>query len=120
VTRRQLVRLPWDYRRVYGLDPDEQPVADAVRASMAIPLYFRPVTVTSAKGRRSTLLDGGVLSNFPIDALDRPDRQPPRWPTFGLTVMPGFPDDDEVVPELRPLHLIRRPSLLEGLIATML
>jgi NTE family protein len=35
VTRGQLVRLPWDYRGVYGLDPDEQPVADAVRASMS-------------------------------------------------------------------------------------
>ena len=32
VTTGQLVRLPWDYRRVYGLDPDEQFVADAVRA----------------------------------------------------------------------------------------
>src|SRR5581483_9036719 len=48
VTTGQLVRLPWDYRRVYGLDPDEQPVADAVRASMAIPFYFRPVTLTGA------------------------------------------------------------------------
>ena len=46
VTTGQLVRLPWDYRRVYGLDPDEQSVADAVRASMAIPFFFRPVTLT--------------------------------------------------------------------------
>ena len=50
MTTGQLVRLPWDYRRVYGLDPDDQPVADAVRASMAIPFYFRPVTLTSATG----------------------------------------------------------------------
>jgi len=35
----QLVRLPWDYARVYGLDPDEQLVADAVRASTAIPFF---------------------------------------------------------------------------------
>ena len=48
VTTGQLVRLPWDYRRVYGLDPDEQSVADAVRASMSIPFFFRPVTLTSA------------------------------------------------------------------------
>ena len=45
VTTGQLVRLPWDYRRVYGLDPDEQSVADAVRASMSIPFFFRPVTL---------------------------------------------------------------------------
>ena len=47
MTTGQLVRLPWDYRRVYGLDPDEQSVADAVRASMAIPFFFRPVTLTA-------------------------------------------------------------------------
>ncbi|HEY5248057.1 MAG TPA: patatin-like phospholipase family protein, partial [Dermatophilaceae bacterium] len=35
VTLGQLVRLPWDYRSVYGLDPDTMPVADAVRASMS-------------------------------------------------------------------------------------
>nr|MDT0525946.1 patatin-like phospholipase family protein [Streptomyces sp. DSM 41633] len=48
VTTQQLVRLPWDYRRVYGLDPDEQLVADAVRASMAIPFLFNPVTLNTA------------------------------------------------------------------------
>ena len=42
LTTSQMVRLPWDYRRVYGLDPDEQPVADAVRASMSIPFFFNP------------------------------------------------------------------------------
>ena len=73
VTTGQLVRLPWDYRRVYGLDPDEQSVADAVRASMSIPFFFRPVSVTSAAGLTSTLVDGGLLSNFP-DRLARPAR----------------------------------------------
>jgi NTE family protein len=35
LTLGQLVRLPWDYSSVYGLDPDKMPVADAVRASTA-------------------------------------------------------------------------------------
>ena len=47
VTTGQLVRLPWDYRRLYGLDPDEQEVADAVRASMSIPFFFRTTKLTS-------------------------------------------------------------------------
>jgi NTE family protein len=72
VTPGQLVRLPWDYRRVCGLDPDEQSVADAVRASMSIPFYFRPVSLISTSGRTSTLIDGGLLSNFPIDSLTAP------------------------------------------------
>ncbi|MGH3577122.1 MAG: patatin-like phospholipase family protein [Mycobacterium sp.] len=121
VTRGQLVRLPWDYRRIYGLDPDEQSVADAVRASMAIPFYFRPVDLTSSTGRTCTLVDGGVLSSFPIDALDRPDRQPPRWPTFGITLTSKPPEShDVVIPGLHPLRFLRSPSLLEGLITTIL
>src|SRR4051812_42283829 len=42
VSRGRMVRLPWDYHE-YGLDPAEQPVADAVRASMSVPFFFRPV-----------------------------------------------------------------------------
>lgn len=122
LTTGQLVRLPWDYRRVYGLDPDEQPVADAVRASMAIPFFYRPVTLTSATGRTSTLVDGGVLSTFPIDSLDRPDAKQPRWPTFGITVIPKlFEGVESAIPALKPLRrLLGPPSLLEHLITTML
>lgn len=121
VTTAQLVRLPWDYQRVYGLDPDEQLVADAVRASMAIPFFYPPVTLTSARGLTSTLVDGGVLSNFPIDSFDRPDGKPPRWPTFGITVMPRLAEGiDAVMPALRPLRLFEQTSLLESLLTTML
>ena len=121
VTTGQLVRLPWDYRRVYGLDPDEQSVADAVRASMSIPFFFRPVALTSADGRTSTLVDGGVLSNFPIDSLDRGDGEAPRWPSFGVTVLPNLPDgNDKVIPALRALRLLGPPHLLEDVITTAL
>lgn len=121
VTTGQLVRLPWDYRRVYGLDPDEQSVADAVRASMAVPFFYRPVTLTSAAGLRSTLVDGGVLSNFPIYTFDRLDGRPPKWPTFGVTVVPEISDGvGAMVPVLRPLRLFGQALLLENLISTML
>jgi NTE family protein len=121
VTTGQLVRLPWDYRRIYGLDPDDQLVADAVRASMSIPFYFRPVSLTSADGITSTLVDGGVLSNFPIDSFDRFDGKPPRWPTFGVTVMPNLPEgNDRLIPGVGVLRLLGPPSvLLEQLITTM-
>lgn len=121
VTKAQLVRLPWDYRRVYGLDPDEQLVADAVRASMSIPFFYPPVELTGATGMTSTLVDGGVLSNFPIDSFDRPDGRPPRWPTFGITVVPRLAEGiDAVMPSLRPLRLFEQTSLLESLLTTML
>ena len=124
VTTGQLVRLPWDYRRVYGLDPDEQSVADAVRASMAVPFFYRPVTLTSSAGRESTLVDGGVLSNFPIYTFDRLDGRAPLWPTFGVTVVPELSDGvagvDGLVPVLKPLRLFGQSLLLENLITTIL
>jgi NTE family protein len=120
-TTGQLVRLPWDYRRVYGLDPDDQSVADAVRASMSIPFFFRPVSLTSAAGRTSTLVDGGLLSNFPVDSLDRTDNQKPRWPSFGVTVLPNLPDgNDSVIPALAALRHLGPPHLLEDVITTVL
>jgi NTE family protein len=92
LTLGRMVRLPWDYRAVYGIDPDEQPVADAVRASMSVPLLFQPVKLANrTTGQESTLVDGGIVSNFPIDSLDRTDGRPPRWPTFGVTIMPDVP-----------------------------
>jgi NTE family protein len=75
VSRGRMVRLPWDYQEVYGLNPDEQLVADAVRASMSIPFFYEPVNL---KG--NYLVDGGLLSNFPVTIFDDHN----DWPTFGV------------------------------------
>ena len=87
----RLVRFPWDYDRIYGLDPGQQRIVDAVRASMSIPFFFEPVRLRyerTVDGRQRTatsvLVDGGMLSNFPIDVFDRRDGRRPRWPTFGI------------------------------------
>jgi NTE family protein len=84
LSRRRLVRIPWDLRS-YGIDPDTFPVARAVHASAAIPYVFEPVRVSGA-----TWVDGGLLSNFPVELFDR---TAPRWPTFGirLSARPGIP-----------------------------
>ena len=86
LSRRQLVRIPWDLNS-YGIDPDGFPVARAVHASSAIPYVFEPVRVGGA-----TWVDGGLLSDFPVELFDSPDAEP-RWPTFGirLSARPGIP-----------------------------
>ncbi len=120
VTLGQLLRLPWDYARAFGLDPDRQRVADAVRASMSIPFVFEPVELRDRRnGRRSTLLDGGVLSNFPVDTFDRRDGTPPRWPTFGVKLVPELPAGAAKVFPLAGLPRPKPVRLLESLIATM-
>jgi NTE family protein len=84
LTHKVLVRLPWDYP-LYGLDGDKQLIADAVRASMSIPFFFRPVHVETDHGA-ATWVDGGMLSNYPITVFDRTDGRPARWPTWGVKV----------------------------------
>lgn len=89
LSRSRLVRLPWDLP-AYGVD--DLSVARAVRASAAIPFFFRPVRQPSPGGE-ATWVDGGLLSNFPIELFDRTDAAEPRWPTFGvrLTTRPPTP-----------------------------
>ena len=84
ISRGRLLRLPWGYPD-YNRKADEQKVADAVRASMSIPFFFRPVRMTNlGDGQDSVLVDGGMLSNFPVDTFDAPQHAEPRWPTFGI------------------------------------
>ena len=80
VSRGRMLRLPWDYRSLLGVDPDSQPVADAVRSSAGIPFFFRPFRMTAnpdvTHGHGQILCtDGGMLSNFPVGV--RPDRRQP-------------------------------------------
>jgi NTE family protein len=92
ISRRKLVRLPWDYP-AYGITTDSTLIVDAVRASMSIPFFFDPVridapAVTSGPDNfaagRVTWVDGGLLSNFPVEVFDRSDGAPERWPTIGV------------------------------------
>jgi NTE family protein len=102
LTRRVLVRLPWDYDR-YGLVADEQRVADAVCASAATPFFFRPVQQRTGSGV-ATWIDGALLSNFPITVFDRTDDRAPRWPTWGIKLS-GEPVERPDEPVRTPLGI---------------
>jgi NTE family protein len=87
---------------LYWPDPDAVNPADFVRASMSIPFFFEPVRAPAvpqgpaaeAAWQRvvrndrfpppeCAFVDGGVLSNFPID-LFHETGQTPTAPTFGV------------------------------------
>lgn len=117
VTRGELLRLPWDYER-YGLDPDEQSVAEAVRASISVPYLYEPYRLRHPGGE-SLLVDGGVISNYPIDTFDRTDGRRPRWPTFGVTLIPPLPGEaPKLVPAIRGLRLVPGFRFGESLVST--
>ncbi|MGH3542959.1 MAG: patatin-like phospholipase family protein [Pseudonocardiaceae bacterium] len=84
ITTGCLRQLPWDYRQHYQRDPAAQPVVDAVRGSMSIPFFYQPAVITDGDGVQHWIVDGGMLSNFPIGLFDTPPGVPPRRPTFGI------------------------------------
>jgi NTE family protein len=117
VTRGRLVRLPWDYPK-YGLDADEQLVADAVRASMSIPFFYEPQRFYGRDEQgervRSFMVDGGMLSNFPIEVFDRTDGKSPRWPTFGIKL-----SAKPFAPQLERFEVKGALGLAKAMVGTM-
>ena len=90
-TSHRLLVLPRDADQL-GIDPEELSVARAVRMSMSTPIFFEPVSVTNEKtNREHVIVDGGMLSNFPVWLFDCPDAEVPSWPTFGLLLVEPHP-----------------------------
>jgi len=119
ITRGRGLRLPWDYRDAFGLEPDKQSVAEAVRMSLSIPLYFVPrELVDTRSGKVSRIVDGGVMSNFPVELFDRQDGQPPRWPTIGAGIIPDLPGADSTLVPGLPTNLPGAFGVLEATVAT--
>jgi len=90
ISRGEMLVLPDDLKAPYpggitrALDFE---VAEAVRLSMSIPFFFEPGQLGD-----STIVDGGILSNFPLWIYDVTTLQTlPRWPTFGFRLTEDNP-----------------------------
>jgi NTE family protein len=108
ISRGNLVILP-DDAPVYGIEPERLEVAWAVRMSMSIPYFFTPVTVTNTLGQRCYIVDGGLLSNFPIELFDTPPPAAPEWPTFGFVLVS---DPTDQTADVRVESKVRGPFTL--------
>ncbi|MFZ5642945.1 MAG: patatin-like phospholipase family protein [Bacillota bacterium] len=87
ITRGKMLVLPADVRD-YGIEPDSFSVARAVRMSMSIPVFYEPVAIDylhNGKMIKSYIVDGGILSNFPVWLFD--SECEPEWPTFGFRLI---------------------------------
>jgi NTE family protein len=73
------------------LDPDEFPIADAVRISAGYPYFFPPLKLRDAVTKKEgVLVDGGVVSAYPVFLFDSPQ---PQHPTWGFQLFSGFSPD---------------------------
>lgn len=79
ISRRNMVVLPQEIKK-YGEDPDKLSVARAVGMSILFPGFFKPEKLNC-----SYIIDGGVLSNFPVWLFDGKNES--KFPTFGFKLL---------------------------------
>lgn len=101
ISNGQMLILPDDLGR-YKMTPADLNVSTAVMMSASIPFFFRPVIWTTKERKKSYILDGGLLSNFPIWIFDTDN---PRFPTFGFHFVKDKVNIDAVIPT--PIHLFK-------------
>ena len=109
ITKKRMIILPDDLKE-YGIDPMKFEIAEAVRMSISIPLYFKPVKFYY-KGECSYIVDGGILSNFPIWIFDT--EEVPEFPTIGFKLA----EDDVNYGESKKMDFI---SYLFDIFGTMI
>ncbi|MBU9724181.1 MULTISPECIES: patatin-like phospholipase family protein [Bacillaceae] len=88
LTNGNLLVIPDDLPN-YGIEPENFSVARAVRMSCSLPFFFEPVKLKNNNGIESMIVDGGVLSNFPIWLFA--SRNQPRFkrPVLGFRLSPS-------------------------------
>lgn len=121
ITQGKLLVLPDDIAQ-YGIDPRKFSIAKAVRMSTSIPYFFDPVMIrcnlkSSAKASPFAeqfyyIVDGGLLSNYPLWVFDRETDREDITPVIGFQL---------VGKSNTPTHIIKGPiTMLEALFGTML
>ncbi|MCA1030705.1 patatin-like phospholipase family protein [Bacillus timonensis] len=85
LTNGKMLVLPNDLIR-YGISPESFSVAKAIRMSCSLPYFFEPVKLPTNVGK-NIVVDGGVLSNFPIWLFDEVNG-PKKRPVLGIKLSP--------------------------------
>jgi len=113
ISQGRLLVLPQDIVN-FGVRPEDLDVAAAVRMSMSIPFFYEPVKLSNKSTQEvSYIVDGGLLSNFPVWLFDT-EGDVPEWPTFGFKLVE--PEEAGQIP-----NRVRGPiSLLAALFSTMM
>ena len=75
LTNGKMIVLPDDLGK-YGISADSFPIARAIRMSCGIPFFFEPVKLRVGSGD-TIIVDGGVLSNFPMWIFDNENKERP-------------------------------------------
>lgn len=107
LTNGKMMVLPDDLEK-YGVSPDSFPIARALRMSCGIPFFFEPVKMKVGSGD-TIVVDGGVLSNFPMWIFDNGNKE---RPLIGLKLSGS-------AEESKPYKIKNGLHLFEALFSTM-
>ncbi|CAM3955842.1 patatin-like phospholipase family protein [Lederbergia lenta] len=99
-----LLVLPDDLD-TYGIPKETFPVARAIRMSSGLPFFFEPIKLRSLSGT-NIIVDGGLLSNFPIWLFENEKQQRTR-PIIGIKL--SYKQEEQPKKEIKnALHLFER------------
>lgn len=108
----KLVVIPDDLERIYGINPNYFSVAKAVRMSAGYPYFFMPKIMPGKSKQNSLIVDGGLLSNFPLWIFENGDRENTR-PILGMKLT-GYPE------QKNPKKITNALEMFHALFSTML
>ena len=107
LTNGSILVLPDDLKH-YGIDGSTFPISRALRMSCGLPFFFEPVYLKNNQ-RDCVIVDGGVLSNFPLWLFD--DGHQVR-PILGMKLSSSNED-------MSPREIDNAIQLFEALFSTM-
>ncbi|PAV29090.1 hypothetical protein CIL05_14040 [Virgibacillus profundi] len=79
----KMVVIPDDLQNNYGIDPNYFPIAKAIRMSAGFPYFFMPKKLPGKSQKKSIIVDGGLLSNFPLWVFENGENKNNR-PILGV------------------------------------
>ena len=107
LTNGKMIVLPDDLKN-YGIEPDTFLVSRALRMSCGIPFFFEPIKLKSSVGD-VVVVDGGVLSNFPMWIFENGLKE---RPVLGIRLSAN-------IEEPQPKQIKNGLDLFESLFTTM-
>ncbi|MCT1903937.1 patatin-like phospholipase family protein [Oceanobacillus sojae] len=107
----KLVVIPDDLERVYGLQPETFSVAAAIRMSAGFPYFFMPKRIQGKNKEKSVIVDGGLLSNFPLWIFSEDEKMKAR-PVIGVKLT-------DLSTSMEPREIRNALNMFPRLFATM-
>lgn len=111
LTLGRLVVIPDDLKSIYDIEPNYFPVSTAIRMSAGFPYFFMPKKLPGKTNKKSVIVDGGLLSNFPLWVFEN-ENGDKRRPILGVKL-------SESMEQSEPRNIKNALDMFHALFSTM-